>query len=240
MHLTTRRQEQLALALLTALAVVVFEVWPRLDLAVSARFFDGNAFVGHQWAWANVIYRGVPEWGKWGVLSALGLAVLPLLGAWGRRWVKPWLHRRAIASLLVVLLGVGLMVHTALKDSWGRPRPVHVQDFGGPKVYQAPLQHSTQCDRNCSFVSGHAAAGFALIGVGLFGSRRTRWRWWTIGLVAGSAIGLSRIVQGGHFLGDIVFCMLVLWLVCVVLRELWLRVAVLRRRARNSRALGLG
>ena len=236
MHLKTRHQEYLALALMAALATVVFEVWPRLDLAVSGYFFEGKAFVGHPWAWAQLLYLGVPPLGTALVVLALVMAVLPGLGPWGRRLIKPWLHRRAIASLVVVVLGVGLVVHTALKDNWGRPRPVHVQDFGGPKIYQAPLQHSTQCDRNCSFVSGHAAAGFALMALGLFGSRRTRWRWWGISLAAGSAIGLARIVQGGHFFSDIVFCMLAIWLVCLLVRALWLRVAAFRRRTRRRRS----
>ena len=84
-------------------------------------------------------------------------------------------------------------------------------------------------------MSGHAAAGFALMAVGLFGSRRTRWRWWALGALAGSVIGAGRIVQGRHFLADIVFCMLALWLVAVLLRLLWLRVVLLKRR---RRALG--
>jgi lipid A 4'-phosphatase len=229
MHIKTRHQETLALALCTAAAVVLFELWPALDIAVSARFFDGGAFMGERWAWANLIYHGVPHLGTVLVLLALVLALLPL-SPWGRQRVRPWLQRRAIASLVVVALGVGLLVHDVLKDNWGRPRPQEVQAFGGPKVYQAPLQHSTQCERNCSFASGHAAAGFALIALGLFGSRRTRWRWWAIGALAGSLIGLARIVQGRHFFGDIVFCGLVLWLLSVLLRALWLRMRLWQRQ----------
>ncbi len=240
MRLKTRHQEHLALAVLAALATVLFELWPELDIAVSARFFDGQSFVGGAWDWANLVYHGVPQLGTWLVLLAIVLALLPLLaGRWGQGLIKPWLQRRALVSLLVVLLGVGLLVHNGLKDNWGRPRPQDVQVFGGPKTYQAPLQPSDQCERNCSFVSGHAAAGFALIGLGLFGSRRTRWRWWAVGVVAGSLIGLARMVQGRHFFGDIVFCMLVLWLVCVLLRELWLRAAVARRAIKRRKASDL-
>lgn len=239
MPLKTRHQEYLALALMTALTTVAFEVWPRLDLAVSASFFDGSSFVGQPWGWANLLYHGVPQLGAALLLGALVLSVLPWLGTWGRRWAPPWLHRRAVASVLVVLLGVGLLVHNVFKDGWGRPRPADVHQFGGAKVYQAPLQYSAQCERNCSFVSGHAAAGFALIALGMFGSRRTRWRWWAIGAVAGSVIGFARMVQGRHFLGDIVFCMLALWLVCVVLRALWLRVAAYRRRGARQRRAAL-
>lgn len=234
LRLKTRHEEKLALALAAIAAIVLFELWPTLDLAVTQHFFDGQGFIGADWGWANLIYHGVPRLGTWLVLLAAVLALLPLL-PWGRRWVKPWLHRRALASLVVVILGGGLVVHNVLKDGWGRPRPAEVQAFGGAKIYQAPLQHSQQCDRNCSFVSGHAAAGFALIGLGLFGSRRIRWRWWWAGAVAGSVIGLARMVQGRHFFGDIVFCLLVLWLVCVLLRAVWLRLALAKRTLLRQR-----
>lgn len=237
MRMKTRHQEKLVLAMMAVIAIAVFEIWPTLDIAVSASFFDGRHFVGGDWGWANLLYHGVPRLGTALVLLAAVLALIPLFGVRGRRLVKPWLQRRAIASLLMVFLGVGLVVHNGLKDSWGRPRPQDVQVFGGPKIYQAPLQYSTQCERNCSFVSGHAAAGFALVALGIFGTRRTRWRWWTLAAVAGSVIGLARIVQGRHFFGDIVFCLLVLWLVSVLLREGWLRWAAARlARRRRGRA----
>ncbi len=240
MQLKTRHQEMLALAVFLALATIVVEIWPRLDIAVSAYFFDGRSFVGHQWDWANLAYHGVPPLGAWLLGVAAVMALLPLLpGRWGRRLVKPWLQRRAIVSLLVVVFGVGLLVHSALKDNWGRPRPEDVQPFGGPKVSQAPLQPSTQCARNCSFVSGHPAAGFALIGLGLFGTRRTRWRWWAIGTFTGAVIGLARVAQGRHFFADVVFCMLALWLVCVITRELWLRAAVAQRAFKRQKARNL-
>jgi len=35
-----------------------------------------------------------------------------------------------------------------------------------------------------------------------------------IGLVAGSVIGFGRILQGGHFLSDIVFAFYAVWLSC--------------------------
>ena len=60
LRMSTRQQEWLALALLTALATVVFEIWPRLDLAFSQLFFKQGAFEGSQWAWAKLFYHGMP------------------------------------------------------------------------------------------------------------------------------------------------------------------------------------
>ena len=87
MRLKTRHQEHLALAVMAALATVVFEIWPRLDLAVSGYFFDGTAFVGHQWGWAQLLYLGVPPLGTW--LVALALAVQRRAGAQAQRGQVP-------------------------------------------------------------------------------------------------------------------------------------------------------
>lgn len=230
-RLKTRQQEWLVLALLTALATVVYELWPELDLRVSSLFFEQGTFQGNQWAWPNWLYYGTPMVG--GGLSALALVIMAaaLLGRWlGKKWVAPAHLRRAVFGLLVVVLGVGLVVHNGFKDNWGRARPAEVQAFGGSKTYNAPLRPADQCARNCSFVSGHAAGGFVLMAIGMLGSRRSRWRWWGAGMAAGAWVGLARIVEGRHFLGDIIFGGLLIWAVCLLLREVWLRLAVLRRR----------
>ena len=52
-------------------------------------------------------------------------------------------------------------------------------------------------------------------------------------MAAGGLVGLARMVEGRHFLGDIVFGGLIIWAVCLLLREAWLRLAALRARARQ-------
>ena len=227
----TRPQERLAFACALGLAVAVFESWPGLDLWASSQFFTRQAFQGSGWLWVWLLYEWSPSVARTLVvlaLLALGAALIRP-GLVPRHWV-----RRAMALTLVAALGVGVLVHSLLKDQWGRPRPAQTQAFGGAQPFQPPLQPSNLCPRNCSFVSGHAAAGFMLVAVGLMGSRRTRWRWWAIGALAGSSIGLARIAAGGHYLSDIVFGFLAVWGVCMVLRELWLRLAWLGRRRRQQ------
>jgi membrane-associated PAP2 superfamily phosphatase len=229
MKLSTRRLEFAALAAAIALATVVFTAWPQIDIAASRLFFRDGRFAGNTWSWAQAIYRFVP-W--YGAALAIGAAWVVIRRIAGRG--ASWSMRRAILLLLAGLFGVGIAVHVVLKDNWGRPRPASVEAFGGPLVYQQALQPSTQCARNCSFVSGHAAAGFVLLTLGVFGSRRTRFRWLAAGFAAGLGIGAARVAQGAHFFSDIVFCGLVMWLVAIALRECWLRAAVLRRRHRAS------
>lgn len=223
-----RHAERLALVAALALATLAFELWPHADTWISARFFEGGRFVGDRWPLVRWVYRGVPWLGTLGFLVALALS----LSVWRRQGGQAmrWRWRRSTALVVLVLLGLGGVVHVALKDGWGRPRPDQVQPFGGAQPFTPALQPSARCDRNCSFVSGHAGAGFALLGLGLFGSRRTRWRWWLIGAGAGGLIGLARIAQGRHFASDIVFCLLAMWAVAVLQRELWLRWTAWRRR----------
>jgi lipid A 4'-phosphatase len=79
-----------------------------------------------------------------------------------------------------------------------------------------------QCERNCSFVSGHASTGFALMALGVYGKRRQRRRWLAIGWAAGLSLGLIRIAQGGHFLGDVLFAGLLMWGLCLAMRPILL------------------
>ncbi|MGH7125190.1 MAG: phosphatase PAP2 family protein, partial [Stellaceae bacterium] len=77
---------------------------------------------------------------------------------------------------------------------------------------------ATACERNCSFVSGHAAAGFGLVAFSFLTLDRRRRRVLRAGAVAaGSLIGLARMAQGAHFLSDVVFAGLVVWGIAWVL-----------------------
>lgn len=223
-----RQRERLAFGLLACATILVFETWASLDLRLSAPFHAGGGhFPARELGWLNAIYLAVPWVGRAMFLVALA-ASLPggrRLGL-SRRW-----RRRAVAMMLSMLVGLGLVVNVALKDQWGRPRPHQVSAFDGPGEFVPALHRSRQCERNCSFVSGHAATGFALIGLATFAAPRRRRRWLAIGIATGSAIGLMRVAQGSHFASDVVFALLVMWGTTLLLRELWLRASLWRRRA---------
>jgi lipid A 4'-phosphatase len=215
-----------------ALASLVFSVWPSLDLAVTSAFYLGHGqFAGkHQW-WIQIIYRGVPVAG-WAAF------VVSCWWAWSHWRGIPGsgvrLGRRGLALAVVLLLGVGLVVHGAFKEQWGRARPVHILEFGGRHDFTPPLEPSNACETNCSFVSGHAASGFVLLAVGLMGAPAVRRHWWRIGMLAGGAVGLVRVIQGGHFLSDVVFSGLAVWGTALLVRTFWLRWRLRRYLRRHN------
>ena len=61
------------------------------------------------------------------------------------RWLSPGVRRRVLAWVLVVVLGVGLVVHEALKNRVGRPRPVQVEQMGGAAPFVPVFTLSTHC-----------------------------------------------------------------------------------------------
>ena len=203
------------------LACGIFLGWPELDLWVALRFYDSaGQFPAKQWVSVQAVYVWAPRLG-W-VLTAWTLLVLVL------RWLRPerislGLSRRCLAWILVAFLGNGLLVHEALKNQVGRPRPNQVQEMGGAAAFVPAFQVSQACERNCSFVSGHAALGFCALAFGMWAAPGGRRRWLLTGLVLGSAIGWVRIVQGGHFLSDIVFAFLAIWGSSLVIQAVWLR-----------------
>ena len=230
-----RDRERLGLAGAWGLLALVFSLWPTLDLTVSAWFYQApgspvwQGFVGDRFALIGLIHETVPWLGRAVCLLALITAACWRLrpGPVNIRW---W--RRSVALGLAMLLGTGIVVNVILKETWGRPRPVEVQTFGGAGTFEPALHPSHQCDSNCSFVSGHAATGFTLLALGLLGPPATRRRWLIWGLAAGLATGLLRIAQGGHFLSDVLFSGVIVWLVCLLLRQAWVRLRLRRRQRR--------
>jgi len=195
---------------IAAAALLLFLAFPGVDLALSGLFYDPQrGFFLAEWPPLRFVAATIP----W--LTGLIFAVAALAAGWLCLLGRPlWrLDRRALVLVVAAIaLGPGLLVNAILKDHWGRARPYQVEAFGGPRVFtRAPLP-AAQCESNCSFVSGHAALGFSLVGFAFLlphGRRRT------IAIAAalgfGALVGLARIAAGRHFPSDVVFAGLVVF-----------------------------
>ena len=121
----------LAIALAIAVVVgVIFAVWPRLDLDLSALFYDSHRkiFIINAQLWVTSLRRA----GRGIVVLVVAPAFLAAIGKmiWPRR---PMLIEGRAAWFLVVTLalGPGVVTNLVLKDHWHRPRPIDVTEFGG-------------------------------------------------------------------------------------------------------------
>lgn len=196
------------------LCIVLFTAWPGLDLLVARWFYaPGQGFIWRDNPLVLGIYDGTTLLGHL-LLGSLLLAAV--VGHVKPQWVPRSVKRMAVAALCCALLGPGLLIEVVLKPHWQRPRPVQVQEFGGQQAFVPVLRYCADCQSNHSFVSGHAAAGYALLTLGVLSRPTWRRRWLCIGVSAGAIVGLARIGQGGHFLSDVIFAFFAVWLTAQV------------------------
>lgn len=195
--------------LVLVMAAVVFGVWPQIDLAVSAwaREFSGGRFQ-HPDGWWWWLYRGMKPlfFAISGLVALLGVASLvlrcPVL------WITP---RGALFILLAFIVTQGLIIDLYLKPTFGRARPRELIEFGGQLTFTPFYVVSGQCSRNCSFASGHAGMAFALFALVFVAPTawKRRFFWGTV--VFGLVTGYMRIIQGAHFLSDVLFAGIVVY-----------------------------
>lgn len=203
------------------LSTFLFSLAPQIDIWASSFFYkEGARFPANELWFVKVIYDGTPWFGRSMLLIAM---VVSLIAIFVPSKISRRHWRRASAMIAVLLFGLGLLVHSFLKDGMGRPRPRDLQIFAGTTTYVPVFTHSQFCTSNCSFVSGHAAVGFSLMSLGMFSVRRRRQFWLLAGLFSGCVVGAVRIAQGGHFLSDVVFSFLAIWMSHLIVRALWLR-----------------
>jgi lipid A 4'-phosphatase len=195
----------LGIALTVAIVVgVLFGVDPRLDLEISAPFYDP-----HQ----NLFAVNVQPWvmhsrdaARWLIALIFAPACIALVG----KLVLPKYRmliggRAALFLILTMALGPGVLTNVILKDNWGRTRPIDVTDFGGAYHFTAWWDPRGDCPENCSFVAGEASGGFWTLAPAALSPPQWRLLAYAGALTLGAAVGVLRIASGAHFFTDVVF-----------------------------------
>lgn len=207
--------------LLLAVIGAMLVGFPQVDIAVSRFFYNPfDGFYLSENPLVRLVYTGVP-WVTRIVVVSLLLFLLVAWTIWRRRENFSRRRRAALYLLLVMIIGPGLLVNTLFKDNWGRARPSQVEAFGGSKQFTRAAVPTDQCEKNCSFVSGHASVGFFFLAFAFVWPRR-RILWLLTGIGLGLGIGLVRIVQGGHFFSDVIFSGIVIYLTARILNAVML------------------
>lgn len=206
--------------LLLLLCAAIFILYPQLDLISSHLFYKSSSgFFLKDHAAVLFLRQLTPVVVGVLMLGLGGLLLASLVPAAHRLRTQ----RKAMAYLLLALvLGPGLMVNTVFKDHWGRARPSQVQEFGGDKVFSPAIIPTDQCARNCSFVSGDASVGFYFVSLAFVFTRRRKF-WHGLGLSYGGILGVGRMMQGGHFLSDVIFSYFTVYFTALILYELMYR-----------------
>jgi lipid A 4'-phosphatase len=185
------------------LATAVWRANPDLDVTVARLFYDAP---GHFWGQGNLAVTLVRN-ALVGIF--FGTASLAVVMSWRlHRRGGTWLGLDKVRWLFVAIclgLGPGVVTNLIVKDQFGRARPKSVQMFGGDRQFTQPLVAAHECRRSCSFVSGEASSSFVIVFAAAVAAPAMATPILALGVVAGLATGLIRMVQGQHFLSDVVF-----------------------------------
>ena len=142
-----------------------------------------------------------------GLLSLVATIVSIPLAA-----LRPW--RPVFACLLLAMcLGPGLI--TALKQVTAAHCPWDLVRYGGHAGYTHAWFAASSAESGRCLPSGHAGAGFSLLGMYFAGwaCGRAQWRWagLALGCTAGVVFSAVRTVQGAHFVSHALWSALIVW-----------------------------
>lgn len=168
---------------------------------------------GAQFPW-SFLYT----WGSVPAFVLAGTALIALVAGFFVRKIA-CCRKKAVFVLIFLALGPGLVVNVLLKDQLGRARPREVVEFGGSQQFTQFWQKGT-AGGNSSFPSGHAAIAFFTIAPWfvLRDEKRTIAAGFLVfGLCLGSLVGIARILQGGHFVSDVIWSAGLIYLIGGVL-----------------------
>lgn len=198
-----------------AILIVLFIYSAPIDYILSSVPYDSlsHKFYGETHLWCKIIYQAVPVI----VILIVLMCFVLLIFGYKLPFARSETNRFAVIILLSLIIGPGLISNMLLKDNWGRPRPYQVirdkQHF--LPFYQADFKNH----KSNSFPSGHATIGF-FMGVPLLLLKRRK-QAIVLSVLAGGLIGLVRILQGGHYLSDVIFSGIIVWVTAALVLYLY-------------------
>ena len=198
------------LSLVVFLFLAIFlSVGSSVDIYLSSLFYFGNnQFLLQSYYYITIFVRKII------LLSVIiYVFILPIFSFFlpiKKLYLKYEFKFRDVLFLWIIgIFNLGIVVNLFFKNIWGRARPGDILQLGGKENFTPWFQVSDSCATNCSFISGDASVGFSLIAL-YFLTKRITYFW--LSLFFGFGIGLVRIMEGGHFVSDVVMAAMVLYL----------------------------
>ena len=183
---------------------LVFAIFPEIDLWAASLFFDpetGKFPISRDEDWETV--RNLAYWVPY-------LLIAPSVFVLVRKLVFPRTKMVIAPSVALFLVGSfiagpGVFTNLILKDNWGRPRPIQVEQFGGKAAFEPWWRPGGACERNCSFVSGEGSLAFWTVAPAMLAPPPARPFAMGAAVLFGASVGGLRVAFGRHFLSDVLF-----------------------------------
>jgi len=205
----------ISLTLILVLTIISFF---GIDIKVSKMLYDTSPQC-QLWFWLYKYGNILPN--LCGISSGI-LLIFSFL-PWNLSSTIKVARKKLLFVLLLFIIAPGIIVQTS-KVTWGRPRPIETKEFGGQYEFRTPFSPNIELFGNRtdgnSFPSGHAANGFFMMFPFYVLRKRKALILGSVGIIYGAVMSLSRIIQGGHFLSDVVTSLFIVYITAEVLKLL--------------------
>jgi len=184
-------------------------IFPKVDIIISDFFFLNQQFISEEYT----AIKSLRTYLKYiMIIFPIICLIFLLLDFVNRKQkVRGIFETRTRFALLGFILGpiigCGIIANLYFKENWGRARPVHIEEFGGTKIFSNPFVKSDQCVRNCSLISGETSAAFSFF-VGTILLRNHYYIF--LNFILGFLVFFCRLSMGGHFFSDNMFAALLM------------------------------
>jgi lipid A 4'-phosphatase len=187
----------------------IFKAYPSIDIYISSLFFDGEKFPLNMEF--NPIIMVLDRFIEFGCIALWVTFVFKIAK---KEYKSYGLKYTALMRKLYYISAVGLIGSVAIvnfiKHYIMRCRPKYIEEFGGDAAFTEAWSKNLYEYENMSclsFVSGHSAIGFLIYAIAFtfpIGSRNRR-KFILLGTLVGGSFGFIRIIQGQHFISDVIF-----------------------------------
>ncbi len=199
------------LTIATIGAVVFFAYNPDFDLWLSTKLYH---FYYRQGSWYGqflYVLRRLNFWLLYLSLAFILYKTIKLI------CLKSWQKLKPYLFILLSYFMAGVVVSDWLiKPFFKRARPGQVIQLG--KTYTAPFEIGTECQKNCSFISGEVAAATAFLSLLVLLPSQYRRPAALIMLFWIILISAVRMAQIGHYLSDTLFAALLVGIAMLALK----------------------
>ena len=203
------------LLLLSVVLAFVFIFFPEIDIYASSLFYTKDeGFFWYRQPFIWFIYESAYHFGR----VTFIVLILLLIAQFFYKKISQYITiKDTLYMIAVLILGVGLIVNWGFKDEWDRARPESIVQFGGDKEFTPAFVISDQCETNCSFVCGHSSFGYFFLAFWFL--YKKRWILYS-SLGYGTILGIGRIIQGKHFLSDVIFSLVFVYFIAYLFHYL--------------------
>lgn len=194
----------------------LFILFPEIDIYISEIFFLNGKFISEKYIFIKDLRHFLKN-----LMILIPIFTIIIFFKYlinkNNQKIKVRKKYALIGLIVGPIIGCGLIANLYFKDTWGRARPVHIQEFGGEKFFTPPFFKSNQCEKNCSWISGEASGAFSfLVGTILMKNQL----YLIMNMILGFLVFFCRLTMGGHFFSDNIFAMIFMIYLAIIYKYL--------------------